>query len=52
MGHDGAKISSSPTTSNEIELVPMQSPPSTSGQPRNLNRVSKQAYESGEDSTP
>ena len=43
----------SPTTSNEIELVPMQtSPSSTSEQPRNLNRVSKQAYESGDDSTP
>merc|ERR1712223_21119 len=48
---DGPKANS-PTTSNEIELVPMQTSPTTSEQPRNLNRVSKQAYESGDDSTP
>ena len=34
-------------------LVPMQlQSPATSEQPRNLNRVSKQAYESGDESTP
>jgi len=49
----GANQANSPTSSNEIELVPMQlQSPATSEQPRNLNRVSKQAYESGDESTP
>jgi len=48
-----ANQANSPTSSNEIELVPMQlQSPATSEQPRNLNRVSKQAYESGDESTP
>ena len=43
----------SPSSSNEIELVPMRTPTSANSQPRNLNRVSlHQACESGDENSP